>query len=210
MCELYVFVQGSRVYWSFGLVSGHVSVFLMLWAGKRDVDFHAWQLSFWITGQAAEQQESSPLNPSHSKSGLDIPRQIFTQARWPPCRRSRGAKDSTDRSRNIQMSFSAWMNGGFTTAWYKQNRLEERKDLLFLMWFQRNSTFGSQAWCSTFPLFLVPYGTKPPHCYPSYCLQPGAMCCNGNVCKTPFTSPKKISTSPDIGIKSCRAEIQSV
>lgn len=33
-----------------------------------------------------------PLNPSHSKSGLDIPRQIFTQARRPPCRRSRGAK----------------------------------------------------------------------------------------------------------------------
>lgn len=76
-----MFVQGSRVYWSFGLVSEHVSVFLVLRAGKRDVDFHAWQRSFWITGQAAEQQESSPLNPSHSKSGLDIPRQIFTQAR---------------------------------------------------------------------------------------------------------------------------------
>lgn len=25
--------------------------------------------------------------------------------------------------------------------------------------------------CSTFPLFLAPYGTKPPHCHPSYCLQ---------------------------------------
>lgn len=57
---------------------------------------------------------------------------------------------------------------------------------------------------------LLPYGTKHRHCYPSYCLQPGAVCCNGNVCKTPFTSPKKISTSPDIGIKSCRAKIQSV
>lgn len=131
------------------------------------MDFHTWQLSFWITGQAAEQQESSPLNPSRSNLGLDIPRQIFTRARRPPCRRSRGAKDSTDRSRNIQMGFSAWMNA----AWYKQDRLEEQKDLLFLMWFQRNSRFGSQVWCSTFPWFLVPYGTKPPRCHPSYCLQ---------------------------------------
>lgn len=147
------------------------------------MDFHAWQISFWVTGQAAEQQASSPLNPSHSKSGLDIPRQIFTQARRPPCRRSRGAKGLHGPLEEHSDEFLCMDERRFSHS------LEVR--LLFLMWFQRNSTFGSQVWCSAFPLFLVPYGTKPPHCYPSYCLQPGAVCRNGNVCKTPFTSPKK-------------------
>lgn len=64
-----------------GLVSGDALVFLTLRAGKRGVDLCAWQHSFWVTEQVAEQQESLSPNPLHSKSGLDIPQQIFTQAR---------------------------------------------------------------------------------------------------------------------------------
>lgn len=191
-----------------GWLVGHALAFIMLWGGKRGVDLHTWQHNFWTTEQPAEQQESSSPNSVSSKSGLDIPWQIFTQARWRPCRRLWGAKGSTDCSNKIQMSFCAWMKMGFTAACFRtdqQNRESHSSCFLISMKFCRVSGLGLSRTlhcCSTLPLFLPTYKSWVP-----------ATRSNVLQCKcleATFTLPKKISTSPDIGIKSCRTEIQSV